>query len=156
MLWKQRSRALWLAEGNHNTKYFHSKASQWKRKNTIRRIKDTKGCWKENGDIDQVIIDHFIKIFIAAKVVAPSEAMAELHGRVTVEMNADLSTTYKMEEVKMALNQMAPLKAPGLNGMTLIFFQKFQPTLGTSVTQVVLNALTTCVIPSSLNHTHVV
>ncbi|KAK9986453.1 hypothetical protein SO802_031404 [Lithocarpus litseifolius] len=37
-LWHQRSRVLWYGQGDCNTKYFHSKASQRRKKNTISGI----------------------------------------------------------------------------------------------------------------------
>ena len=44
ILWHQRSRVLRYGQGDHNTKFFHSKASQRKKKNTI------SGIWDENGN----------------------------------------------------------------------------------------------------------
>ena len=41
--WHQRSRVLWYGQGDRNTKFFHSKASQRRKKNTIN------GIWDENG-----------------------------------------------------------------------------------------------------------
>ena len=45
--------------------------------------------------------------------------------KVTMEMNADLSQDFTMEEVRLALNQMHPTKTPGPNGMSAIFYQKY-------------------------------
>ena len=39
--WRLKSRALWLAEGDQNTKYFHRYASQRKSINTIHEIRTT-------------------------------------------------------------------------------------------------------------------
>lgn len=51
-------------------------------------------------------------MFAATEVTNPSVALTELHGRVSIEMNSDLSRAHTTKEVKEALHQMALLKAP--------------------------------------------
>ncbi|XP_074265977.1 uncharacterized protein LOC141588432 [Silene latifolia] len=43
LFWRQRSRALWLQEGDRNTKFFHKKAGQRKQKNHIAKLIDDDG-----------------------------------------------------------------------------------------------------------------
>lgn len=45
LIWKQRARITWLKECDHNTYFFHAKASQRRRK--ILHLKDHKGNWHE-------------------------------------------------------------------------------------------------------------
>ena len=49
-LWFQRSKVLWAKFGDRNSKFFHSHASQRKRKNLIHKIQDCHGQWRKDKD----------------------------------------------------------------------------------------------------------
>ena len=74
---------------------------------------------------------------------------------VTGEMIANLVMEYKPEEVASAIKEMAPLKAPGPNGMPPLFYQSYWPDVGMEVTQVVLSYLNSGSILRSINHTFI-
>ena len=44
---------------------------------------------------------------------------------ITKEMNSMLSSEFTLLEVKQAINQIAPLKAPRPNGMPPLFYQHY-------------------------------
>ncbi|KAH1038066.1 hypothetical protein J1N35_039809 [Gossypium stocksii] len=67
--WAQRSGVTWLKEGDRNTRFFHVRATNRKKKNNIARLKDVNGHWRENTtDICKAIREVVYKI--VAKVLA--------------------------------------------------------------------------------------
>lgn len=59
VMWCQRSKLLWLKEGDQNSKFFYTKASQRMKKIRIIRLKVEKGVWMENEVRDQLIRAYF-------------------------------------------------------------------------------------------------
>ena len=54
-MWKQWSRNRYLKEGDRNTSFFHTKASNRKQRNWIQGLEDDNGVWQEGlDDIEHV------------------------------------------------------------------------------------------------------
>ena len=75
--------------------------------------------------------------------------------RVTPEMNNALLKEFTVEEVRVALKQTHPIKSPGLDGMSPIFYQKYWETVGPSVLNCVLQALNIGIMLRGINHTYI-
>ena len=58
-------------------------------------------------------------------------------------------------EIQEALDQMAPLKAPGPDGMPPLFYQHFWGIMKSEVTSTILNWLNAGKLPYPINHTFV-
>ncbi|KAL5809465.1 hypothetical protein ACOSQ3_030156 [Xanthoceras sorbifolium] len=144
VFWRQRSRALWLKEGDKNTRYFHNKATQRRKKNRILGLMDKGGFWKEKSEDVKFIVTDFFQQLIRSKNPSAEDLKAVLgavDSRVTRDMNEILGACFTGEEVSAALNQMCPLKAPGSDGLPALFFQKFWDIVGPGVTKAVLAVL---------------
>ncbi|XP_042983363.1 uncharacterized protein LOC122312776 [Carya illinoinensis] len=131
LMWKQRSRVKWLREGDCNSRYFHSKASTRRRKNSIMQLQDEFGIWQKGEQMDVLITEYFQTLFTAADRVDMEDVLSGVEARVTAEMNVELLKPYVAEEVEVALKQMHPSKAPGPD------------------------ALNSGMFPSGLNHTFI-
>lgn len=75
--------------------------------------------------------------------------------KVTVDMNRDLYAAYSVTEIKNALFQIYPTKAPGPDGMPLLLFQHFWETIGPDIVSTVQIFLQTGNLLSQINYTHV-
>lgn len=123
--WKQRSKIVWLKEGDRNTSFFHRKASNRRRKNTIHGLFDNQCQWFEDDDgLEHVVTSYFTDMFSANDVDTNAlyKVLHAIQPCVTEDMNLMLHAPYSEEEVKTALFQMYPTKSPGPDGMPPLFF----------------------------------
>jgi hypothetical protein len=139
---KQRSRVQWLREGDRNTAYFHAQASQRKRVNKIENLEREDGSrcatWDENCTEVQ---SFFQNLYTSQGFRHMDELLNLVPTRVTMEMNAELQKAFTAEEVKGALFQMAPFKAPGVDGFTAGFFQRHWLLLKDDIVPAILDFL---------------
>ena len=75
---------------------------------------------------------------------------------MTEEMRQSLAREVSADEIKKALFQMGPTKAPGPDGMNALFFQKFWHIVGDNVVNAVLEFLQSSNMVSNINHTNIV
>ncbi|XP_074306517.1 uncharacterized protein LOC141641766 [Silene latifolia] len=86
--WRQRSRALWLRDGDKNTTFFHRKATQRKEKNHISRIVDDNDrVYERTLEIANCAASYFETLFTSSRPNNFSGMMEGVEGRVTSEMN---------------------------------------------------------------------
>ena len=71
-------------------------------------------------------------------------------------MNHSLTRDFSAAEVKLALKQMYPLKAPSPDGMPPRFFHHFWLKIGVEVATTVLDILNSGISPPKFNETHIV
>ena len=125
-MWAQRSRLLWARQWDKNSKYFHSCAMKRYRKNLIEGMRDEEGSWKTNSEeVAEVLVSYYQSLFTSTGQMDSSRVLECVPHVITDEMNALLSRKFEVNEVEVALQQMAPLKALGPDEMSPLFYQHF-------------------------------
>ena len=122
VLWRQRSKCLWLKDGDRNTKFFHVMASNRKRNNMIMRIQDENDTWfDKEEDTANVFLNYFDSIFTTSSFTNMEKIFQTMDSRISEEIKTMLVREFKAEEIKTALDQMNLDKAPGPDEMTVCF-----------------------------------
>ena len=70
-------------------------------------------------------------------------------------MNESLDRVFTREKVVTALKQIHPTKAPGPDGVSALFYQKYWNIVGNGITNMVLNVLNNNVSVAELNKTNI-
>ena len=154
-MWQQKAKVQWLGLGDRNTKYFHTKASERKKKNTILGLVDEEGNWRNSKeDIANIVVSYFEKMYTTSCPSREAEVIVTIPTRITEEMNQFLTKELTKEEVKKALKQMHPTKAPEPKGMSAIFFQKYWYIVGNDIICMVLNVLNSNMSMAKINRTN--
>ena len=98
---------------------------------------------------------YYKELFLSANPTSMENTTQFINTVITEEMNAKLVARFEASEIHDAIKEMAPLKAPGPDGMPPIFYQSYWDLLGEDVTSSVLHFLNTASLPANLNHTFI-
>lgn len=121
---RQRSRIAWLKAGDRNTEFFRAKLRARGRTNRIKQLTADDGrVVTEQEDLEQLACDFYQRLFAAQDNLEPELICRHVPRKVSPEMSAALVRPFTVVEVEAALFQMAPSKAPGVDGFNAGFFQ---------------------------------
>lgn len=90
-------RAVWLQEGDKNTKFFHSKVLARKRKNTIGGLLNENNKWRTEADeIERLFCAQFADLFTSTHPIdyQMEKTLEDMSKKVTENMNKQLYQTF--------------------------------------------------------------
>ena len=120
-------------------------------------LQDLNDNWQiDMGTVESIAVAYFNHLFTSSIPSTVGEVVQYVDPVVTTDTNADLMRPFTHDEVKRALFQMHPLKAPGPDVMIVLFFQKYWHVVGTDVSHVILDFLNSGRMLGCINFTHIV
>ncbi|KAK2640624.1 hypothetical protein Ddye_028419 [Dipteronia dyeriana] len=157
--WTQRAKLDWLKNGDWNSRFFHSKATARKARKSRNRIKgmfDDKGVWKgSNEEIKRTTDHYFSNIFNLSRPTQQSisKAFEGIQPRLDNNISRWLDSMFTEEEVRKAMFDKNPIKAPRSDGLYTIFYQRYWNMVGKYVTNVCLSVLNNGASVEKMNNT---
>jgi hypothetical protein len=121
---RQRSRVELLKEGDRNMAFFHARALARRRANKIKSIvKDDGSRCTDLTGIKSEVETFYENMFSSEPYQSIDDVLNGIQSKVTHDMNIDLCKPFSNEEIKIALFQMGPTKAPGPDGFPALFIK---------------------------------
>ena len=125
LIWFQKSCSKWLVYGDKNTKYFHAKSIIKKRKGIIAKLKDNEGNQVEDDiGLQQMSTKSSKKHFSKENFTFSRFLIYNSFPKLEEDALEEIERLVSHEEIKMAMFSMNPVKAPGLDGLHVLFFSK--------------------------------
>lgn len=159
--WRQRSRIIWLASGDKNSKFFHAIASGKKARNRISVIENNAGpIFYEEDPITVQIAEYYGNLFKSTSIHSSSEDIRVIVNEaispcITAEANTLLTAIPSNAEIREALFSIHPDKAPGPDGFSACFFHSNWITIGPAICKEIQEFFTSGVMRDSTNRTFV-
>ena len=157
LIWKQKSREIWLRNGDRNTRFFHLSTIIRRRQDSIDTIRSDFGDWIiEKKDIYSHIEDKFKSLFTEEEISCPPDLGNLMLPVISPEDNAELCKILSAEEIKNVIFNMQSLKAPGPDGLPPLFYKQSWHIVGHSVIKAVQDFFIEGKMHAELNNTLIV
>jgi hypothetical protein len=152
--WRQKSRSLWLKEGDKNTKFFHCTTNSNHRKNRIGQPEVDRVTVMAADEIQARIVAFYNNLFTESRVRRPTLDNLPFPAIDGAEAKC-LEKAFSEEEVFEAVMNMNGDKAPGSDGFSLAFFQFCWSVLKGDIMQVFHHFHTHETFTKSINSTFI-
>ena len=143
-----------MKEGDKNTGFFHAYVKAARMGNSLSFILDENGKEQtRNSEKGKVASHYFENLFTSSY---SSNSNAWLQGfpvKVSSSMNQDLTKEVTEEEIQNVVFAINPESAPGPDGFTAFFFQKYWSVVKSQILQEIFDFFRTGVLPQEWNHT---
>jgi exonuclease III len=157
LLWKQKSRELWLKNGDRNTKFFHLSTIIKRRHNSIDAIKTDEGVWIIDAKLlREFISEKFEVLFKVEDVTFPQDLDNLIPQSITAVENEELNQISSPAEIKRVIFDMDSLKAPGPDGFPPLFYKHYWNIVGGNVIDTVQDFFKHDRLSQELNSTFIV
>ncbi|WCJ40290.1 DNAse I-like superfamily protein [Euphorbia peplus] len=124
-LWQQKSRSKWIHEGDRNTAYFHNSTIARRRKNFISGLKIEGDTWCVNDiEIREAAVDFYKNLFSDDNKSPLELCRTDSFPILTPQVFEGMDGQPTDDEIRNALFQMHPWKAPGIDGFQAGVYQK--------------------------------
>jgi hypothetical protein len=156
ILWRSKSREIWLTCKDLNTKYFHTSTLIRRRANAINFLRLDSGIWvSSRADIGGSFTSHFTNLFTSSNTPIDIEMLDLFDPIISEEENTFLCSMPSEEEIVEALSSLGSTKAPGLDGFTTLFYKKYWSIIKSDVMLSIRNFFTENSLPRDQNHTFI-
>ncbi|KAK9287748.1 hypothetical protein L1049_016188 [Liquidambar formosana] len=125
-LWRQNSRIQWLSDGDRNTKFFHLSFVIRGHRNSIDLLIGDDGQWLSNrSEIGNCFINFFRDLFSSSNPTFPVDLDGLILNCISDDDNLSLCAIPDDTEIRDVLFKMASYKAPGPDGMSVLFYKHY-------------------------------
>ena len=152
--WRQKSRVLWLKEGDNNTKFFHKMANSNRRRNYMKKVEVEGTVHGTVEDIRDNVVCFYESLYQEKEVWRPTVEGLDFHS-IGVDDSALLERRFDREEVFTVLKDLKGDKAPGPDGFSMAFFHKCWDIVGDDVMGFFQEFYAHCKFEKSLNATFI-
>ena len=119
--WRQKSRALYVKEGDNNTRFFHRLGNSHRNANFIKRIEVDGVIYEDESDVRSQLVLFYQGLFEETELGHPTMDGLDF-ACIGEEERLTLEKEFTKEEVIQVLKEMEGDKAPGPDGFTMAFF----------------------------------
>ena len=121
--WRQKSRALYVKEGDNNTRFFHRLANSHRNASQIKRIEVDGVLYEDEPDVRSQLVFFYQGLFKETEVGRPTMDGLDF-ACIEEGERSSLEKEFTKEEVTQVLREMEGDKAPSPDGFTMAFFHK--------------------------------